>query len=140
MTTRESRLIIALNRNAWDAIGETLVSPYVDHPPHYSTLFKRFCEALPDGASVLDLGCGPGEPITRMLVDRGFNVTGIDFSERMIRVARKKLPTVAFICQSMTELTHVSEFDGLVASYSLLCLDPSDFAVVANKISMALKP
>jgi ubiquinone/menaquinone biosynthesis C-methylase UbiE len=36
---------------------------------------------LPDGARILDLGCGAGIPVARDLAER-FEVTGVDISER----------------------------------------------------------
>lgn len=66
--------ILALNRKAWDAIGERTASPYLACPG-YLRLFEHFCASLPKGARVLDLGCGPGVPVTRELVNKGFRVT-----------------------------------------------------------------
>ena len=38
---------------------------------------------------ILDLGCGPGL-YTKRLSEKGFNVTGVDFSENSIRYAEQK--------------------------------------------------
>ena len=43
---------------------------------------------LAPGASVLDLGCGPGR-YTRQLADDGFDVTGVDFNRASIEYARR---------------------------------------------------
>ena len=51
--------------------------------------------------NVLDLGCGAGVPATRDLVDRGFNVTGIDISEVQIERAQRLVPGGRFICAIM---------------------------------------
>ena len=39
---------------------------------------------LPQGAHVLDIGCGPGWPISQALVDAGLRVTGLDSSARLL--------------------------------------------------------
>jgi len=44
----------------------------------------RFAAQLPAGGSVLDIGCGTGQPIARHLLERGFAVTGIDASPTLI--------------------------------------------------------
>ncbi|NJE25547.1 class I SAM-dependent methyltransferase [Thermococcus sp. MV5] len=44
----------------------------------------------------LDLGCGTGN-YTLELYTRGFDVVGVDLSEEMLKIARKKLPRVKFI-------------------------------------------
>ena len=43
------------------------------------------------GLAVLDAGCGTGY-LSRKLHDRGARVTGMDFSERMIEIARADHP------------------------------------------------
>ena len=52
----------------------------------------RFLALLPDGASVLDLGCGMGEPIARYLIARGCRVTGVDTSQPMLALCRTRFP------------------------------------------------
>ena len=40
---------------------------------------QEFVKVLPENAKVLDVGCGAGVPVTRFLVNSGFDVTGVDF-------------------------------------------------------------
>lgn len=47
----------------------------------YLEIVKEFLS--PEGA-ILDLGCGTGEPIAQFFIEKGFKVTGIDGSQRMI--------------------------------------------------------
>ena len=47
-------------------------------------------QMLPDGARVLDLGCGIGVPITQTLIERGFDVYGVDASASMIAAFRAR--------------------------------------------------
>jgi SAM-dependent methyltransferase len=46
-------------------------------------------DGLPQGAAVLDLGCGPGLYAQR-LADRGFDVTGVDVNAASLRHARDR--------------------------------------------------
>ena len=43
-----------------------------------------FRALIPPGGSVLDLGCGMGEPIARYLIEAGYALTGVDSSPSMI--------------------------------------------------------
>lgn len=53
--------------------------------------------ALPPApARIADLGCGTGT-LTRLLVDEGHTVDGLDFSPEMIDRARIKVPEAAFV-------------------------------------------
>lgn len=60
---------------------------------------------LPEGAEVLDVGCGNGV-ITRSLGARGFVVKGVDISEKAIEKAKSlnKFPNVSFEVRSAEQL------------------------------------
>lgn len=55
--------------------------------PTAKSAIKRFCSRLPEGALVVDLGCGDGR-WTRQLAATGLDVTGIDYSHEALRIAR----------------------------------------------------
>jgi ubiquinone/menaquinone biosynthesis C-methylase UbiE len=73
------------------------------------------------GLRVLDAGCGTGY-LSIKLAERGALVTGIDFSERMIAIARATDPTADFRVDSCSELTSIDDpdFDMVVANYVLM--------------------
>ena len=82
---------------------------------------EEFSSHLPGGAKILDVGCGAGVPVTEFLVQHGFEVTGIDFSEGMLALARRNVPRAKFIKKDMTEMDFQdNSFDGLVAFYSII--------------------
>ncbi len=54
--------------------------------------------ALPSNASVLDVGCGTGLPLTRVLIDHGCQVVGVDSSPNMLRTLPANFPEVPTIC------------------------------------------
>lgn len=50
---------------------------------------EEFVSLLPRNSKVLDVGCGAAVPFIKFLVEYGFDVTGVDFSESMLRLAEK---------------------------------------------------
>jgi cyclopropane fatty-acyl-phospholipid synthase-like methyltransferase len=86
----------------------------------------RFLELLPTGATVLDIGCGMGEPIARYLIDSGVRLTGVDASPTMIRLCEQRFPGAAWILGDMRRLALGRRFDGLVAWDSFFHLAPAD--------------
>ena len=52
----------------------------------------RLLDGLPPRATVLDLGCGTGNPIARHIIDRGFHVVGGDQSQKMLAIAQRVIP------------------------------------------------
>ncbi len=74
-----------------------------------------------NGLDVLDAGCGTGY-LTRKLRERGANVVGIDFSEKMIEIARANGPGIDFRVDSCSQLKTVSDasIDLVIANYVLM--------------------
>lgn len=87
------------------------------------TWLDRFIALLPPEPSVLDLGCGSGEPIARYLIEHGCRVTGIDAAPEMIAVAQRNCPDAAWQVADMRALAMAETFDGLLAwdSFFHLC-------------------
>lgn len=79
-------------------------------------LLQELMARLPEGAKILDAGCGAGVPIAKLLSQR-FNVIGVDFSETQIELARQAVPQARFICQDMTELAFPDASFGAICSY-----------------------
>lgn len=72
---------------------------------------------LPDGANVLELGCGRGVPGTRQLARR-HRVTGVDISAVQIELARHHVPEASFVHTDALELEVApGSFDAVVALY-----------------------
>ncbi|MBR1151424.1 trans-aconitate 2-methyltransferase [Bradyrhizobium sp. JYMT SZCCT0428] len=86
----------------------------------------RFCALLPGGASVLDIGCGSGEPIARYLTRQGCHVTGVDSSPELIALCSASFPDLAWHIADMRMLALARRFDGLLAWDSFFHLCPDD--------------
>jgi SAM-dependent methyltransferase len=87
---------------------------------------ERFAGLLVPAATVLDIGCGSGEPIAVDLARRGHPVTGIDSSPEMIALFRANLPDHAAAVADMRSLSLDSKFGGLIAWDSFFHLAPDD--------------
>jgi len=53
-------------------------------------------EKLLDKAKILDLCCGTGQ-LAKVLLEKGYSVTGIDGSKEMLRYAKENAPEAEFI-------------------------------------------
>lgn len=98
------------------------------------------------GQSVLDLGCGTGNPsilVSRIVGETG-SVVGVDLSENMLAVARKKadalgLSNIKFMAEDVTTLPFDnSSFDAVISRFCLMFLP--DIPGAVNEISRVLKP
>lgn len=74
----------------------------------------RFCALMRPGGTVLDIGCGSGEPIAEYLVAQRFEVCGVDTSGPMLARARARRPTQEWIEADMRTLSLARRFDGAI--------------------------
>lgn len=86
----------------------------------------RFLALLPPRSSILDIGCGTGEPIGWYLIERGYRVTGIDASPPLIAKCRERFPDHIWVVADMRSLSLGRQFDGLLAWDSFFHLCPDD--------------
>ena len=86
----------------------------------------RFSAGLPDGAGVLDLGCGTGQPMVRWLAQRGFAITGVDSSAAMLAHARALQPAQEWVQGDMRTLALGRRFAGVLAWDSFFHLSHAD--------------
>jgi SAM-dependent methyltransferase len=90
---------------------------------------------LPTGARVLDLGCGCGLPATRLLVEAGFKVVGVDHSGVQVERARKLVPGATFIQADMvTWDAEPASFDAIVSFYALIHVPLDDQKLLLPRI------
>jgi 2-polyprenyl-3-methyl-5-hydroxy-6-metoxy-1,4-benzoquinol methylase len=84
----------------------------------FAVVLELFHRSLPPGGSILDLGCGPGWT-SIFLARAGFDVMGIDISERMIAIAQERAAeenvSVTFHVADMEDLNlEQRDFDGVL--------------------------
>jgi ubiquinone/menaquinone biosynthesis C-methylase UbiE len=103
-------------------------------------LLQEFIERLPADANVLDAGCGAGIPISQRLSER-FQVTGVDFSEAQIELAKKNVPNAAFLCEDMTELDFPeNSFEGITSYYAIIHIPREEHQSLLANFHRMLKP
>ena len=121
------------NAAAWDSMRGTSVrleKPWLD----------RFASLLPPGGTVLDIGCGSGEPIAGDLIERGFKVTGVDSSPSMIALCRSRFPGQEWIAADMRRLDLGRRFDGILLWHSSFHLTPVDQRALFPRLAAHADP
>jgi len=128
-------------RDGYDAVADQWIvdrrrgAAHPSYPKREGRWLERFYGKLPQGARVLDLGCGGGEPILAALIERGYHTTGVDFSRSQLRLARARCPESAFVEGDLVDVElPAASFDGAVAYDSLWHLPLADQARVFERL------
>lgn len=100
----------------------------------------KFISFFKPGASILDIGCGAGTK-SDYLIRHGLKVTGIDFSEKMIKLAVEKVPAGTFWVKDFRNpLGFDHQFEGVFAQAALLHIPKKEIPEVLANIIKLLKP
>ena len=88
----------------------------------------------------LDIGCGSGGRYIHKLIDRGFDVTGIDISAKMIELATEHHPDQAFYHADISNWQTEQQYDLIIGWDSLFHLPLDSHKAVLEKICAMLAP
>lgn len=90
---------------------------------------------------LLDMGCGAGEPFAAFFADRGWAVTGVDFSKGMLALASRYVPEMRTICADMRKVDFApASFEAVTAIYSLFHVPSKDHKPLFQKFYRWLCP
>lgn len=131
-----------MNPKDWDNISKdyysSIISP-IRNGKKPNPLLE--CIKIVKGKKAIDLGCGIG-PMEPLLTDKFEQITAIDFSEDMIKIAKEKnknLSNVIFEVGDMTSLEKYSDFTYAFAINSILSPKIQDIEVIFKQIHNLLK-
>ena len=106
-----------------------------------AAVVKAWAAGFAPGATVLDLGSGPGEPGTRILQEAGLATCALDASPTMVAAFRERFPSVPIEQNTVEASTFFSRtFDGVLAWGLMFLLEPGAQALVIGKVAQALAP
>ncbi len=83
-----------------------------------NAFFQRFIEKsysfiIPENSKVLEIGCGTGDLLNAV---KPFYGVGIDYSERMIEIAKDRFPGLHFYIDDIEDLSLTETFDYIILS------------------------
>ena len=96
---------------------------------------------VPHGARLLDLCCGTGQ-LAFALTERGYSVTGIDNSPKMLDFARRNAPAAEFVQADARRFHLPNTFDAVVSTFDSLnhFLSLEELSAVFRQTRRALAP
>lgn len=100
-------------------------------------LINNFIKNIPENGYILDAGCGPGRDMSTFK-SLGFNVTGIDLSQNLVKIAQENVNAPIF-CQDILKIEWKNQFDGIWCMSSLLHFDEKQLEKALLILKDALK-
>lgn len=95
---------------------------------------------LPEQAHILDVGCGFGFPIAAYFIEKQFQVTGIDGSQKLLDIAKLKVPSMRSIYGDVRAVVLQETFDAIVEWWCLFHLPLADHDLMFARFAQWLKP
>jgi SAM-dependent methyltransferase len=87
---------------------------------------RKWAKALPRGSRVVDLGCGPGFPITIVLVEEGLQVCGLDAAPSFVKAFQRNLPGIPILCESVLDSNFFGRTFDAALAWGLMFLLKAD--------------
>jgi cyclopropane fatty-acyl-phospholipid synthase-like methyltransferase len=101
---------------------------------------QRLLSELSPASLVVDLGCGPGEPATRMLAEH-HRVLGVDASIVQLRLAQPAVPSAQFVQADLTRFAlRPGSVDAVASFYALGHIPSHDHTRLLSAIADWLRP
>lgn len=126
--------------SGWDAAADVLIRDRSRSTIGVAVL-RDWARDLPAGASVLDLGCGAGAPVSQTLADLGCRVSGIDGSPRLVAAYRQRFPEAGVACEpAQTSAWFGRTFDAVVSIGMMFFLDEAAQRAVIRHCGTAVTP
>jgi len=102
---------------------------------------RKWARTLQPGSSVIDLGCGPGFPITVVLVEEGLHVFGVDAAPSFVAAFQRNLPGTPIVCESVLESRFFDQtFDAILAIGLMFLLKGEEQHRLIHKFAEILVP
>ncbi len=100
---------------------------------------KKLLNKLEPGSSVLDLGCGSGDPAD-IEISKAHNVTGIDISQTQIDLARQNVPPGNFLLGDAGSVEFAAaSFDAVISFYTLEHIPRQEHLTILQRIYQWLR-
>ncbi len=124
-------------KQSYEATAAEYAKNVVDLAPMESIIC--FTKLIPPQGHILDMGSGSGRD-AKTFCDFGYQVTGIDFCENLVVLARNTAPQAHFHVMDIEQLDFPPEtFDGIWASSALPHIFKDNLPAVLQKVYTCLK-
>nr|WP_315485666.1 class I SAM-dependent methyltransferase [uncultured Undibacterium sp.] len=112
-----------------------------DHSNIGADVVALWCRTLSKDAEVLELACGGGYPITRVLHEAGMRLWAIEGSPNLVAEFQRRFPDVPVQCAKVQDSDFFGRtYDAVVAVGLMFLLNDTEQAALIHRVAQALLP
>jgi len=111
-------------KESYNLSAENFNERFENYLPYRKSL-EKFISFLPKECHILDVGCGPGINAKRF-IEHGYQVTGIDYSTEMIKIAKAVCPSGTFRVADLNNINSKVKYDAICASFIIVHLSDEE--------------
>ena len=124
---------------SYNANAKAYAGKFMEYAPYVAQV-NEFAGLLAPDDEVLDVGCGPGNVAKQLLAAKTLQITGIDLSDEMVRLAAANAPTGEFLCRDIRQAEFPDRhFDAVILSFSIVHLNDAEAQALLRKAVSWLK-
>lgn len=123
--------------NTYNDSAQSLADKFDNLGARVSDIIETFTLVNKDNPRVLEIGCGNGRDAQEILKHTN-NYLGVDVSEKLIELAKQKVPSGQFIVTDIEEYSLPTELDIIFAFASLIHVAKESLQNIFNDIFASL--
>jgi SAM-dependent methyltransferase len=113
-----------ITRESYNLSAEKYQRRFGNYLPYRNSI-EKFISFLPPKCHILDVGCGPGIN-AKCFIEHNHQVTGIDYSPEMIRLAKASCPDGTFIIADLNNINLKIKYNAVCASFVIVHLSDDE--------------
>jgi cyclopropane fatty-acyl-phospholipid synthase-like methyltransferase len=126
--------------NAYDLTAQDFLNAR-DHSKIGADVIAQWSCTLSKDAEVLELACGGGYPITRVLHEAGLRLWAIESSTNLVAEFQRRFPDVRVQCAKVQESDFFGKtYDAVVAVGLMFLLSETEQAALIHRVAKVLLP
>lgn len=126
---------------SYNKSADRFAEKFMDFESYKSKFLDFQKRYLQSSKTILDLGCGPGN-LSKLLfdADSSYEITGIDLSEEMIRLAKENVPFGTFIVSDLRNIGSLKKSDAVIASFCIVHLSDEEAGAFLETMCGLINP